>query len=101
MKRLFVLLSLFALTAVAAGPTYRTMSAMPDTDAAVWIDGKLEHVLFEPAAVIVLVHLESGTSQASHAWPGNWVRDVRFVITEECHKQPREVHAEVVRQEDE
>ncbi len=101
MKRLLVLLSFFASTVLAADSIYRTLSAIPDTDAGVWIDGKFEHILFEPAAVIVLVHLESGTSNASHAWPPDWVRDVHFTITDQGAIRSRDVRAELVRQEDE
>lgn len=101
MKRLLVLLSLFASTALAADPIYRTIWMGPDTDAAVWIDGKFEHILFEPASVRVTVRLQSGTSKASHAWPPDWVRDVRFTITDEGSIRSRDVRAEVLRQQDE
>jgi hypothetical protein len=101
MKRLLALLSLFASTALAADPIYRTMSMAPDNDATVHIGGKLEPILFEPAAVRVTVHLESGTSKASHAWRADWVRDVHFVITDQGTIRPREVRPELLRQEDE
>lgn len=99
MKRLLVLLSLFASTAIAADPVYRTIWMGADNDAAVWIDGKLEHVKFEPAALKVEVRLQSGTHKASHAWPVDWVRDVHFTITDA--NGPHEVRAQLLRQEDE
>jgi tetratricopeptide (TPR) repeat protein len=101
MKRLVALLSLFASTAIAADPLYRTMSAIPDNDATVRLDGKLKPILFEPASVRVTVRLQTATGKASHAWPADWVRDVRFTITDEGSIRSRDVHAEVLRQQDE
>lgn len=101
MKHLLILLSLFASAAVAADPIYRTISVAADNDATVHIDGSLKSIWFEPAVVRVEVRLESGTSKASHAWPPDWVRDVRFAITADGAIRSRDVRAEVVRQEGE
>jgi len=101
MKRLFFLLSLFASTALAANPVYRTMTSVPQSDATVRIGGGLEPIFFEPAAMIVTVRLQSGTNTTSHAWPTEWVRDVQFVVTDTSSNSSRDVHAEVVRQGDE
>jgi len=101
MKRLIVLLSLIASTALAANPVYRTMASVPQSDATVRIGGSLEPIFFEPAAMLVTVRLQSGTTNTSHAWPTDWARDVRFVVTDTTANGSRDVRAEVVRQGDE
>ena len=50
MKRLFTLVFLFIAVALSADPIYRTMRSVPQPEATVWIDGKLEPIFFEPAA---------------------------------------------------
>jgi len=100
MKRLFTAFSLFISTAVVGAPLYRTMSAVPHNDATVRVDGKLEPIVFEPAALRVTVTLQSGTNSSSHAWPSDWASNVRFAVTPDGHKT-REMRAEVVRQENE
>jgi hypothetical protein len=101
MKRLFFLLALFASTAFAANPVYRTMTAVPQNDATVRIGESLEPIFFEPATMIVTVRLQSGTTNMSHAWPTDWARDVRFVVTDTTASVSHDLRGEVVRQADE
>jgi hypothetical protein len=101
MKRLFTILFLLITTVVTAEPISRTLTSVPQPDATVAIEGKLEPIFFEPAAMVVTVKLQSWTKSTSPAWPAGWVYDVRFVVKDEARGESRDVRAEAVRQEDE
>lgn len=101
MRTLFaVILFSFAATAATAGDwIYRTMdAAAPGFDSAV-IDGKPEGFFFEPAAIMVTVRVEGGTRDTGNAFPSDWARNVKLVLTDEDGSNLRDAGATLVRQD--
>jgi hypothetical protein len=64
MKSLLAVVIFLTSSVFAAEPRYRTIKASPDNDASVRVNGVLQRIIFEPAAVRVSVRLETGTHRS-------------------------------------